>query len=77
MDQLSQEPLAMADQSKYQCISESLMARLTTTSFATHSNILCHTAAIEQDKIGWHLLLKAKFHDPGECFNYNIIKTNT
>jgi hypothetical protein len=36
------------------------MARSTTTSFETHSNLLCHTAAVEQDEIGWQNFVEGK-----------------
>jgi hypothetical protein len=30
------------------------------TLFETHSNLLCHTAAVEQDEIGWQNFIEGK-----------------
>jgi hypothetical protein len=54
-----------------QCILESLMDRSTTTMFATHANPFCHSATGEQDdEIRWqNFVLRARSHNPGECYN--------
>jgi hypothetical protein len=42
------------------CISESLMQRSLLTSFVSHSNLVCHSAALEQDEIGWQNFVEGK-----------------
>jgi hypothetical protein len=43
-----------------QCITKRLMACLPTTSFVSHSNHICHTAALEQEEIGWQNFAEGK-----------------
>jgi hypothetical protein len=42
------------------CISESLMQCLPSTSFVSHSDLVCHSAALEQDEIGWQNFVEGK-----------------
>ncbi len=42
------------------CITKSLMERLPMTSFVSYFDHICHTAALEQDKIGWQNFVEGK-----------------
>jgi hypothetical protein len=44
----------------HHCISESLMQRSPLTSFISHSDLVCHSATLEQDGIGWQNFVEGK-----------------
>jgi hypothetical protein len=42
------------------CITKSLMEQWPTTSFVSHADHICHTAALEQNEIGWQNFTEGK-----------------
>jgi hypothetical protein len=54
------------------CITESLMEQRPTTSFVLHADHICHTAALEQDEIGWQNFMEVRYLSIGVSCNWII-----